>query len=96
MDAAFKGRDNRPSRAARPVHTLGLMDEAGRAPVKRRGDRAGGHRLADGGGGGEIGISLEPAIERGRAYREMAREIRIVRAELAHQASLAGEIGAIA
>ena len=91
MDPALIARDNRPSRAPGPVHTLGLPGEAGRAPVEGGRDRAAGNRLADGSGGGEIGISLEPAIERGRAHREMAREIRIVRAELAHHASLAGE-----
>jgi len=94
-DPALIGRHDRLPLAAKLEHAFGPIGEAGRPPKHRGRKRAGGDRLANGRGGSEIRIFVEPAIEGGRAYREVTREIRVVRAEFAHHASLAGEVGTI-
>ena len=73
-DPALTGRHDRLPLAPKPEHAFGPIGEAGRPPKHRGRNRAGRDRLANGGGGSEIRIFVEPAIEGGRAHREVKRE----------------------
>jgi len=95
-DATVVAGDHRLATATPFERTRHAIITPDRAAVQRGLDHGGGERLADGNGDIELGILVQPAVEGGKAYREDAREIRILGAEATEELRLAGEVGLVA